>query len=83
MAGDQGQGTPRQILLSIPNAAGATPTDTPAPSVDEDADADQAPPLPTTMHPGFMGHGVHTAQQLEMQRQIDAQQLGHSLPPAP
>ena len=79
MTGDQGQGTPRQILLSLPNTTGAVANNAPSSNADEDVEPpEQAPPmpLPTAIHPGYMGHGVRNAQQLEVQRQFDAQQQG-------
>jgi hypothetical protein len=59
MIGDQGQGTPRRIVLSSPHGRGTTPAATPAPaSSDEDADTEEQPQqqpqqYPPPIRPGF------------------------------
>jgi hypothetical protein len=56
MIGDQGQGTPRRIVLSSRHGGGAQPVVTPAPaSSDEDADTEEPPQQqnPPPIRPGF------------------------------
>jgi hypothetical protein len=76
MIGDQGQGAPRQIVLSARQATGAQPASAagPASSADDDAEADeppqppQIPPLP--FRPGFPPGGLpRTPQQINIQEQ--------------
>jgi hypothetical protein len=85
MSGDLGQGTPRQILLSVPNSTGTTPNSAPASAVDEDADVPEPTPPPMQQQPmarpGFMARGARNPQQLEWQRQQDLQQQQQGRPP--
>ena len=56
MIGDQGQGTPRRIVLSLRHAGSATTAATPAPANDEEADTDEQPPpqqYGTPYRPGY------------------------------
>jgi hypothetical protein len=55
MVGDQGQGTPRRIILSSPNPTSAKPAATPAQESDDDADAEDQPGQPQGQfnRPGF------------------------------
>ncbi len=46
MIGDQGQGTPRRIVLSPRHTVAATTAATPTPASDEDADTEEQPQLP-------------------------------------
>jgi hypothetical protein len=46
MVGDQGQGTPRQIVLSTRNGSKLPPAANTAPATDEDADVEEAQPQP-------------------------------------
>jgi hypothetical protein len=78
MIGDQGQGTPRQIVLSSRHGGAAQPAAGAAATSDDDDDADDQPePAPPPTRPGF-GHGAQrTPQQIteEMQqRQQEIQQ---------
>jgi hypothetical protein len=60
LIGDQGQGTPREIILSSRLSGGATPAANAAPASasDEDADTDEQPqPAAPTIRPGFISGG--------------------------
>jgi hypothetical protein len=79
MIGDQGQGTPRQILLSSRNAVAAPSANkTGANSDDEDADTEEpaAQPIlqPDQPHPN--GIPSRTPQQLMQEMQLRQQQTG-------
>ncbi|MGA9071730.1 MAG: hypothetical protein WB424_15810 [Terracidiphilus sp.] len=56
MIGDQGQGTPRKIILSSPHPGGATPAAAPAQESDDDAEAEEQPAQPQAQpnRPGFL-----------------------------
>jgi hypothetical protein len=77
MIGDQGQGAPRQIVLSVRSAAGAQPASAanPASSNDDDAEAEEPPQPPQGVpappfRPGFPPGGLQrTPQQINMQEQ--------------
>jgi hypothetical protein len=77
MIGDQGQGTPRQIVLSTPTSAGAHPganaSAAQAAAGDDDTDADdqpQPPPAVMPTHPGFAPGGPpRSPLQIQMQQQ--------------
>ena len=77
MIGDQGQGAPRQIVLSVRPAPGAQPAaaNNPASSNDDDAEADEPPQPPQGVpappfRPGFPPGGLpRTPQQINMQEQ--------------
>jgi hypothetical protein len=82
MVGDQGQGAPRQIVLSVRRAASAQPATAtnPASSTDDDAEADEPPQppqgAPGPFRPGFSPTGpLRTVQQLNMQQQMREQQM--------
>jgi hypothetical protein len=79
MIGDQGQGTPRRIVLSSRHAGAATTAaNTAAASSDEDADTDeppQPPQNPPPLRPGFPPGGRTPQQMQEMQRQQQMQQM--------
>jgi hypothetical protein len=90
MIGDQGQGTPRRIVLSSRHAGAATPAATPAPAgSDEDAETEEQPPqqYPPPIRPGFPPGGRTPQQMQEMQRQQQMQQMhpqpGQPQPPQP
>jgi len=75
MIGDQGEGTPRDIVLSTRRAAGNTPgTPNPVPSqaFDEDADVDDPPPQPQQQLPSrpsvFGPGGQRNPQQMQQMR---------------
>jgi hypothetical protein len=81
MIGDQGQGAPRQIVLSVRQTGGAQPlaANNPAGSNDDDADADEPPQPPQAgpvpFRPGFPPGGpLRTPQQINMQEQQMRQQ---------
>jgi hypothetical protein len=80
MIGDQGQGTPRQILLSSRNGAGAQSVagtnNANSPNADEDTDNDaeeQPQPPPPPMQPA--GGPQHTPQQIMQEMQQRQQQM--------
>ncbi len=74
MVGDQGEGTPREIVLSSRNAAGATAVATkPAPNDDDDADVEDQPQpqVPPPFSPGF---GPRGRTPLEVQQELQQRQ---------
>jgi hypothetical protein len=76
MIGDQGAGTPREIVLSSRNTAAATPAaKSPTPSTDEDDsdEDDQAQPQP--MPPGRTGFGQRTPQEIQQEMELRQQQM--------
>ncbi|MGA9129887.1 MAG: hypothetical protein WB425_17265 [Terracidiphilus sp.] len=76
MVGDQGEGTPREILLSTRHAETASQTGHPQQPADEDADVDEPQlPQPPVVRPGF-GYGgpPRNPQQFMQQRQLMQQQ---------
>jgi len=78
MIGDQGQGTPRQIVLSTRHAGDtrqAANNNQPG-SADEDADAEEPPqPTPPPIRPGFNPGGPpRTPQQLQQEMLLRQQQ---------
>jgi hypothetical protein len=88
MVGDQGQGTPRRIVLSSRRAGAATTAANPAPaSSDEDADTEEQPQQPQPQNPppirpNFPPGGRNPQQMQEMQRQQQMQQM-HPQPGQP
>jgi hypothetical protein len=83
MIGDQGQGTPREIVLSSRHGGAAQPAATAAPdSDDDDADADEQPqPAPPPIRPGFPPGGQRTPQQITQEMQQRQQELREHQPP--
>ena len=83
MIGDQGQGTPRQILLSIRQAGGAQPAARPASSNDED-DSEE-PPANQEPGPGRLGFppagGPRNPQQFQQEMRERQQQQQQPGPP--
>jgi hypothetical protein len=75
MVGDQGQGTPRQILLSLRQAASSQPAATPnQPAGDEDDVEEQPTPQEPIMRPGFAPGGApRTPQQILQEREREMQ----------
>jgi hypothetical protein len=71
LIGDQGQGTPREILLSLRHAGPATPPDSKTtPARDEDTDTDEQPqPSQPPIRPGVLPGRPLTPQQIQQQRQ--------------
>lgn len=70
LIGDQGQGTPRQIMLSSRHAGTATAAVNPAPVRDEDTDTDEQPqPAQPPIRPGILpGRPPLSPQQMQQQR---------------
>jgi hypothetical protein len=85
MVGDQGQGTPREILLSLRHPGTATATVNPAPARDEDTDTDEQPQQPQPsqpppIRPGTLpGRSPFTPQQ--MQQRHPQPEQPPSIPP--
>jgi hypothetical protein len=87
LVGDQGQGTPREIVLSV-RRAGTTPTTVkPASASDEDADTDEKPqpqPGQPPVQPGFPpGKQPRTPQQMQQQMLQQRPQPGQPQPGQP
>jgi hypothetical protein len=88
LIGDQGQGTPRRIVLSSRHAGAATTAATAAPAgSDEDADTEEPPQQPPQQYPqpirpGFPPGGRNPQQMQEFQRQQQMQQM-HPQPGQP
>ena len=84
MVGDEGQGTPRQIVLSARDGSKASaPNDKKTASEDDDADADepqQPAPVPVRLNPGMMPprNPPQSIQDMQQQRQ---QQMQQHMPP--
>jgi hypothetical protein len=72
LIGDQGQGTPRQLVLSSRHAGPKTTAavnPAPAPASDEDSDTDEQQPGQQPIRPGIMPGGPpRTLQQMQQQR---------------
>ncbi|MGD0682296.1 MAG: hypothetical protein ABR990_09610 [Terracidiphilus sp.] len=85
LIGDQGQGTPREILLSHRHAGTATAAVNPAPASDEDSDTDEQPqPGQPPIRPGSIPGRPLTPQQMQQQRPQPVQpQPGHPQPGQP
>jgi hypothetical protein len=66
MVGDQGQGTPRQIVLSSRHSGAAQPAVASHPDSDDDTDADEQPQPapPPVVRPGFGPGGQRAPQQM-------------------
>ena len=79
LIGDQGQGTPREILLSLRHAGTATAAVNPAPARDEDIDTEEQPqPSQPPIRPGvFPGRPPLTPQQMQQQHQQQAPPPGN------
>jgi len=82
MIGDQGQGTPRQILLSTRRGGDSTPAamNSQANNNDDDNDAEEPPQpqqqMPTAVRPGFTpGQPPRTPQQIMQEMQQRQQQM--------
>jgi hypothetical protein len=74
MVGDQGQGTPRQIVLSTRNGSKLPPAANTAPATDEDADVEEPQPQPRpdivpTGPPRIPQQAMQMRQMQQMQRQ--------------
>lgn len=85
LIGDQGQGTPREILLSLRHAGTgtATPTANPAPVSDDDSDTDEQPQQPHTQPVFPPGRQPRTPQQMQQQMLQQRPQPGQSPPVQP
>lgn len=85
MVGDQGHGTPRQVLLSVRETASAQAIakNAPANNSSDDDDADDQPPLPEQApnHPGFPPRSPQQIMQEMQQRQQQMQQQQTTQPP--
>jgi hypothetical protein len=81
--GDQGQGTPRFIVLSSPHPGSAQPAANPTPASDEDADPDDQPQNPPPVRATFPPGGRTPQQMQELQRQNQNRQPPGQQPPAP
>ena len=74
LIGDQGQGTPREILLSLRHAGTATAAGSPVPARDEDTDTDEQPqPSQPPIRPGVFPGRPLTPQQMQQQHQLPGQ----------
>ena len=74
LIGDQGQGTPREILLSLRHAGTATAAVNPTPARDEDTDTDEQPqPSQPPIRPGVLPGRPLTPQQMQQQHQQPGQ----------
>ena len=79
MIGDQGQGTPRKIVLTSPHAGSSSPAagSAPANADDNDDDADtEEPPAAPPARPGFAPGGQPRSPQQIMQEMQQRQQQG-------
>jgi hypothetical protein len=74
MIGDQGQGTPREIVLSSRNAGGEQPAANPAPAVEEEAEEPPPPPPPPYRPSSAFGPGGPRGQQMVDARQQEMEQ---------
>jgi hypothetical protein len=85
LIGDQGQGTPREIMLSLRHAGTgtATPTVNPAPVSDEDSDTDEQPQQPHTQPVFPPGRQPRTPQQMQQLMLQQRPQPGQSQPGQP
>jgi hypothetical protein len=85
LIGDQGEGTPREIVLSVRHTGPATAAGPPAPASDEDADADEKPqPGQPPIRPGFPpGRQPRTPQQMQQQMLQQRPQPGQPQPGQP
>jgi hypothetical protein len=88
LIGDQGEGMPRQIVLSSRQTGNAPEVANggAAESVDEDVQEndveEQPPPVPATARPGFgQGESVRTPQQVMQEMQQRQQQMQRNSPP--
>jgi hypothetical protein len=78
MTGDQGEGTPREIVLSSRSSTTTPAAANPAPanSNDEDADTDEQQQTPPPIRPGFgPGGQPRTPQQMQQQMQQRQQEM--------
>jgi hypothetical protein len=88
MIGDQGQGAPRQVVLTSRHAGDTPPgaTGNPPAANDDDADADEQPqsPAPAPIRPAFTPGGPpRTPQQIVQEMQRRQQQMQQHQQPAP
>jgi len=81
MIGDQGQGTPREIVLSLRHSGSPSPGANPAANNDDDADVDEPPqPPPQPIRTPFGFSGSRNPQQVDEQRQQQRQQQQQQQP---
>jgi hypothetical protein len=84
MIGDQGQGTPRRIVLSSPHPGSTTPGAAPTQESDEDSDVEEQPQQPQQIQPpnrpgfppGMAGRTPQQMQELQQRQQQMMQQRG-------
>jgi hypothetical protein len=74
MIGDQGQGTPREIVLSSRHAGSTTTTTNSAPAGDDDADTEE-PPVQLPVRPSPGPGGARTPQQINQDMQQRQQEM--------
>lgn len=83
MVGDQGQGTPRQVLLSARQAGTATPASARPNAVnnDEDNEAEEPPEAPEQVRPQFpVGGPPRSGLQIQQEMLRRQEQQGQQLP---
>jgi hypothetical protein len=80
MIGDQGQGTPREIVLSLRHSGSSSPAANPAQASDDDAEVDEPQPQPQPIRAPFGFNGARNPQQAEEQRQQQMQQRQQQQP---
>jgi len=85
MVGEQGQGTPREIMLTLRHAGTATAPANPTPARDEDLDTDEQPQpaQPPTRPNSFPGRPPLTPQQMQQQMLKQRPQPGQPQPGQP
>ena len=74
MIGDQGQGTPREIVLSSRSTAAVPATTNPTPAADEEADSDDQPVAHPPVRPNFGPGGPQRTPQQMMEWQREQHQ---------
>jgi hypothetical protein len=76
LIGEQGQGTPIEIVLSLRQTGAALPpTASPAPASDEDTDTEDQPAQPPPARSGFGFGGPRIPPQVQQQTQQREQQM--------
>lgn len=80
MIGDQGQGTPRKVLLTSPNSTAVPVNPNPAPATDEDADTEDQPQF---NRPSFPPGASRAPQYMAEQQRLQHQHPGPAGQPQP
>ena len=89
MIGDQGQGTPRRIVLTSPHLGSAPQAATPTQESDEDPDVEEQQPQQPGMPnrpgfpPGMPGRTPQQMQELQQRQQMMQQQRQQNQPQPP